>query len=260
MLTSKTTMIEFLSRQETLKLNKVFAAHILEWQSRYRPHPDYLYRHDQEYYDPVQGVARYYSPEECKKLNSDQAQEYDRKRDKVEVISLDGLYAGQSIYVFKHDTIDNYINHLANGFVGLANKLMWESVIFLADYAEPWYEGDNDFPPLGNAIRYFKSIGTTETFSGGIKVSIDDLPVFLKNYFWFRRCYASSPYHFFSSPGKNVVLSLCQYGNIHFDYYSDEYKTEIEGHAKEIGMIKIDRCFEPFSEKGAIEGRHMKLK
>jgi len=253
-------MIELLNRQETLNLNKIFAAHIIEWQSRLRPHPDHLYKPDQEYYDPMQGVVRYYSPEECKKLNNDWAEEYERKRDKIEVISIDSLYAGTTIYVFKYDTINNYINHLANGFTELADKLKWKSVIFLADYAEPWYGGRNDFQPLEDAIDYFKIIGATDTFTGGFKVDLYDLPQFLKNYFWLCRCYASSPYRFFSSPGKNVVLYLCQYGNIHFHYFSEEYKKEIEAHAKDIGMIKEDQCFEPFSETGALEGRSMKLK
>lgn len=253
-------MIELLTRLETLKLNNEFAAVILEWQSRYRPHPDHLYKPDQEYYDPVQGAIRYYSPEECLKLNNERAEDYESKRDKIEVIPVESLYIGTTIYVFKHDTINNYINHLANGFTALADKLKWESVIFLGDYAEPWYEGDHEFQPLQDAIGYFKSIGATDTFTGGFKVDIRDLPRFLKNYFWLCRCYASSPYRFFSSPGKSLVLYLCQYGNIHFHYYSQQYKKEIEAHAKHIGMTKAEQCFEPFSETGAIEGRRMKLK
>lgn len=72
------------------------------------------------------------------------------------------------------------------------------------------------------------------------------------------RCNASSAYSFFSAPEIDLVMYLCHYGNIHFFFYSEDYKKEVGRQATVVGMIEVEKCYEVFSESGAIEGRQMK--
>jgi hypothetical protein len=62
------------------------------------------------------------------------------------------------------------------------------------------------------------------------------------------RCNAALPCCYFSGIHKDVILSVCKEGNIHFEFYSDKIKQEIDVLAVTLGMEKITTCYSNFTE------------
>ena len=121
----------------------------------------------------------------------------------------------------------------------------------------PWLGQQNDYKPVKKAMDYLKGIGTTDDFAGGFKANGTDLEKLSDNLFWIFRCNASLAYCFFSGIEKDFVGSICQYGNIHFHFYSETEMIQTKNAALDLGMIEIEKCFENFSETGRIEGRRL---
>lgn len=256
-LPKKTVMIELLNRQQILQLNKTFAAFIGYWQdAQYNPlRDDNKYTAGEMYENADDEKPRYFSQEECDQLNEERLEEYNKLKDDIKTISLEDKYQGQLIYNFPAAPINSYVKNLSEGIVTLATELKWGSVIFLLDFAIPWFYQNNDYPPVKNALAYLKKIGVDDEFTGGFKADGHDLAELVKNLFWLIRCNAALPYCWFSGINKDFVGDICKYGNIHFRVYADRQKTEIQDKAGKMNLIEIDECYENFSETGAIEGR-----
>jgi hypothetical protein len=255
-------MIELLSRSQTLALNKTFAAYIVQSQDiQYNPaHEQISFTPGQPYYDPVKGEAVTYSRRECKKLNDALLKTYNENKDSVETETLDGKYAGTSIFNFPPNDIDSYVETLAEGMVEMSEKLGWLSVFVLPDYSIPWLKQENDYAPVKRSLSYLQKVGVANDFAGGLNANEEDLKTLMKNLFWIFRCNASQAYCFLSAPEKALVIYLCQYGNLHFHFYSEQCKTETKKCLDDMGLIEVNECVEPFSASGSIEGRQMKLK
>ena len=253
-------MIELLNRQQILNLNKTFASFIIDWQEeQYNPELENNKSKAGLMYDIVLNKPRYYSQEEVDQMNAERLKEYNRKKDNIETIPIEEKYTGTIIYNLPYAEIDDYAQSLAKSIVILSEKLGWESVIYLPVYRMPWLGQQNDYKPVKRAINYLKSIGTTDDFAGGFKVNGTDLEKLLNNLFWIFRCNASLAYCFFSGIDRNFVGSICQYGNIHFHFYSHAEMIDTKNAAIDLGMIQIEKCFENFSETGRIRGRRLDL-
>jgi hypothetical protein len=253
-------MIELLNRQEILKLSKAFASFIINWQDQeYNPSQEYNTYKAGMMYDMKLGKPRHYSQEEIDLMNAERLEEYNSKKDNVVTGSIEENYSGTLIYNLPSAEISDYIENLAGSIETLAEKLDWEAVIFLLVYADPWLEQQNDYKPVKSALKYLKSIGVTDEFTGGFKANGNDLKELVKHLFWIFRCNAALPYSFFSGINKDFVGSICKHGNIHFHFYSENEYFEIRNKCLDLGMTQIERCFENFSETSAIKGRKLAL-
>ncbi|HEX5154406.1 MAG TPA: hypothetical protein VFW07_23330 [Parafilimonas sp.] len=249
-------MIVLLGRNDILKLNKTFASFIINWQEQaYNPALEHNRYQAGTMYDVHINKLRYYSQEEVDRINEERLEAYNREKDTMETIPIEDKYIKTLIYNFPYAPIENYTENLAAGILTLAEQLNWEAVLFLLVYPMPWLGQTNEYAPVKKALNYLKSIGVTDDFTGGIIANGADLEELLKYLFWICRCNAALPYCFFSGIETAFAGNICQYGNIHLHFYSETEMIKIRRAAYDLHMIEIRKCFENFSETGAIEGR-----
>jgi hypothetical protein len=254
-------MIELLDRQQIFKLNKTFASFIAGVQNAmYNPMLDYNKYTPGVMYVDSSDKPRFVSQEECDKWNEQAFESYLKRKDKVEPFAIDEKHAGEVIYKLTSAAdIPAYIDNLSDTIVAFADRLHWQAVVFLLDYSTPWLHQDNDYKPVKEALDYLKSKGVDAHFNGGFKASGEDLKELIKNLFWLIRCNAALPCCYFSGIDKEFTADICQYGNIHFHFYSQHDKMEVENLASELGMVSVENgnCMDNFSSTGAIEGRQI---
>lgn len=254
-------MTELLDRQQVFKLNRTFASFIADVQdAKYNPTKDYNKYEPGEMYVDDSDKPRFVSQEECDKWNAEAFEEYLKRKDSIEPFSLKDKHAEEITYKLLHTAdIDNYIDKLADTIVALSDRLNWKAVIFLLDYSTPWLYQDNDYKPVKNALAYLKHIGVDSNFNGGFKASGQDLKELTKNLFWLIRCNAALPSCYFSGIDTGFTADICKHGNIHFHFYSQQDKIQVDKLAKELGMTDIENedCFDNFSTTGAIKGRQI---
>lgn len=253
-------MIELLNRKEIFKLNKTFASFIVDVQdTTYNPTHEHNKYEPGEMYVEDYEQPRFVSQEECDKWNEQAFEEYQKRKDTIDTVSIREKHKGESIYNLPNTEIDKYIENLADTILELSDRLQWKSVIFLLDYSTPWLYQDNDYEPVKNALKFLNRLGVDKKFIGGFKASGNDLKELIKNLFWIIRCNASLPACYFSGIETEFIANICEYGSIHFHLYSDKDSWEIKKTAKEIGMMRIEggRCIENFSEMGAIKGQEI---
>jgi hypothetical protein len=135
------------------------------------------------------------------------------------------------------ETFDNYILYVeAQSTIGLCNSLSkeltkllkalnYESVAFLGDTTVPWLFREHDYKPVKRGLDYLVANKISKSFNGAIQVDIEDMPEFIKHLFWLVRCNGIVFYAHFSDPEFNIMVSICQYGNIHFSILNK--KTDI---------------------------------
>jgi len=132
------------------------------------------------------------------------------------------------------ETFDSYILYVESGnTTGLCNKLSkeltkllnllkYESISFLGDTTIPWLYREHDYKPVKRALDYLKKNKISKSFNGAIQVDIKELPQFTKHLFWLVRCNGIIICSHFNDPGFNIMVSICQYGNIHFSTLNEE--------------------------------------
>jgi hypothetical protein len=253
-------MIELLDRQEIFKLNKTFASFIVDIQdTTYNPTLDHNKNEPGEMYVDDNELPRFVSQEECDKWNEEAFEEYQKRRDYLETISIKEKHRGGIIYNFQKDRIDKYVENLAESISALSNKLQWKSVLFLLDYPTPWLHQDNDYEPVKNSLNFITGLGVDKHFIGGFKADGNELTELTRNLFWIIRCNASLPICYFSGVNTDFIGNICEYGSIHFHFYSDKASSEIKKAAADIGMIEVEdgRCIEDLSEMGTIKGQEI---
>ena len=246
-------MEKLITRDRALK-NKVFASFIGKWQKRFDPREDSYMTNPGKYYDWELDKERHYDQAEIDKINKKELDEYLVRKDNVKIQEFQ--YFGELKYNLKLCDVFIYSIEIGKIFEQLSNELGAE-LIFILDYNVPWLSQENDFKPVLKALNYLKEIGATKEFNGAFKLSGDELAEFGQNLFWIIRCNASLPYCWFSTDRHQFVGTVCKYGNLHFETYSDRIKKQIVKFADKHSLIKIDECIEGFSTKGGIDGRQI---
>ncbi len=254
-------MTELLNRQQIFKLNRTFASFIADVQdTQYNPTLDYNKYKPGEMYVDDSDKSRFVSQEECDKWNAEEFEKFLKRKDRVEPFPLKYRHAGEVTYKLSHTAdIDSYIEILADTIVILSDRLNWKAVIFLLDYSTPWLYQDNDYKQVKKALDYLKIIGVDNNFTGGFKANGQDLKELTKNLFWLIRCNAALPSCYFSGVDTGFTADICKHGNIHFHFYSQQDKIEVDKLATELGMTDLENgdCFDNFSATGVIKGRQI---
>ncbi|MEO6149559.1 MAG: hypothetical protein ABIP28_05335 [Mucilaginibacter sp.] len=141
----------------------------------------------------------------------------------------------------------------------LITSFKTEALLFLGETKTPWLYQSNDYKPVKESLEYLSANKVSKSFNGALKVDLNDLPEFMKHFFWLVRCNASLPYFNFSDVGFNIVGSICQYGNLHLSILNEETDKVFENailHTK-FEMLDGNNCYEPFSKSGAISNRQI---
>lgn len=113
-------------------------------------------------------------------------------------------------------------NQLSKELTKLLKLLKYESISFLGDTKIPWLYQEHDYKPVKQALDYLKENKISQSFNGAIQVDIGEVPQFIKHLFWLVRCNGIIIYAHFSDPDFNIMVSICQYGNIHFSSLNEE--------------------------------------
>ena len=254
-------MIQTLSRKEILKMNKSFAKFISDIQDiKYNPATEenkytegYMILDEDE-------EARFVSQDESDIMTQTEYKEYLSIKDNIEFPQFTNKYFGNKVYNLPNNEVDIYVENLAKTIEKFCKNLKWESVLFLLEYPTPWLSQKNSFKPVKNAIKYFKKLGVKRKFIGGFIANGEELKELIQNLFWLTRCNAGLPICYFTGINSKFTANICQYGNIHFEFYSKKSKNQIEKNASKYNLIEIEdgRCLQNFNESRKIKGRKLK--
>lgn len=226
---------------------------------------DALYNPLNEHNKYKQGILwienRLATQEECDQLNKEALEDFLKNKDDFAAFYINEKYKGQIVYSAKKTNLSDYPQNLASSINLLTNNLNWQPMTFLFDYAVPWLSQDNDYKPVIKTLDYLRSLGIDDNFAGGFLASGIELKEFLENLFWLVRCNASLPVCYFAGVESESVLSLCQYGNVHFEFYSEAEKLMVQRESSEAGLLEVrdGNCIEEFSRTGSIKGRQIKV-
>ncbi len=250
-------MIKLLIRKEALEINPLFASFIVSVQdAKYNPSKDYnIYKPKKMWVDHV---LRFVTQEECDKWNLKELEDFNKGKDYFEKsLNLKEKFCGSKTFGFEINSIENHIEKLSESIEKLSLKLN-QQFLFLLDYSTPWLYQENDFEPIQTAYKYLNSIGIDKEFIGGIQCSGDELKTFISHLFWLVRCNTSLPECYFGGENTSFVMSICKHGILHFEFYSEEEKSQIIKYCKELGMTEIEKmCYDTFSDSNTIEGRQI---
>ncbi|RYD83594.1 MAG: hypothetical protein EOP53_00395 [Sphingobacteriales bacterium] len=249
-------MIKLLTRKEALEKNPLFASFIVSVQdAKYNPAKDYHMYKPQKMW--VDDVLRFVTQEECDQWNLEELEEFSKRKDSPTLlVDLKDKFSGSKTFGFEPTSIENHIEKLSESIEKLSIKLN-QSFFFLLDYKTPWLYQENDFEPIQSAYKHLNSIGIDKEFVGGIQCSGEELKTFISHLFWLVRCNASLPECYFGCEKSSFVMSICKYGIVHFEFYSDKEKSQIIKYCKGLGMIEMEECYDTFSDSNAIEGRQI---
>jgi len=106
-------------------------------------------------------------------------------------------------------------NKLSRELAKLLTLLNYTEMNFLGESSIPWLYREHDYRPVKQALTYLSDNEISKSFNGAIKISIENLPEFIKSLFWLVRCNGVVMYVNFSDNGFNFTGSICQYGNLH---------------------------------------------
>jgi hypothetical protein len=110
---------------------------------------------------------------------------------------------------------------LSSELAKLYENLKVENVIFFGDYNRNWIskftEERKDIKALIDSVDYFKDLKVGKRFNGAVKVSIAELPEFIKHFFVLTRCDGEFAYYHFLDEKENLLGFIHYSGEVRFD-------------------------------------------
>lgn len=114
----------------------------------------------------------------------------------------------------------------------LMTSLGIEYLVFLGDTDQQWLSKRalerKDYVPFAIAVRYFLQQQIDPAFNGGVKVSADDLEIFLNHFYTFVRCDASLPYFHFIDNNQQILGTIHYSGQIRIDRFNEHADQAFE--------------------------------
>jgi len=139
---------------------------------------------------------------------------------------------------------------LAKAITTLGNELDFKELYFLGDSTAPWLYRNHSYKPVAKASVYLANEGITTTFNGAIKVSSNELSLFLKHLFWLVRCNGVVFHPHFTDAGYNIVANICQYGNLHISTLNEATDDMLNTVIAEAGFEHVDGNCGGYAIKG----------
>jgi hypothetical protein len=126
----------------------------------------------------------------------------------------------------------------------LMKGMGFQEMYFLGDTTSPWLFRDHDYKPVKQALEYLEQHKITRSFNGAIEVDERHLPVFLRHLFWLVRCNGVLFTPYFSDAGFNLMISMCQYGNIHVSTLNQQADESFNTSVFNTGLkfLNEERC------------------
>lgn len=125
----------------------------------------------------------------------------------------------------------------------LFEKLEIDSLIFLGDEAITWrFREHIDFvKPVKKAFKYLKALKIKKKFNGGLELSLAEAFCFWKHLAWLSRTNGILQYVHFIDKEQHLILSICQYGNVHVSVRNKE-TDELFRNLLEQSKLNIRPC------------------
>ncbi|MGB8192289.1 MAG: hypothetical protein WCF67_10240 [Chitinophagaceae bacterium] len=165
------------------------------------------------------------------------------------------------ILTLSSKSIKAHIKALGIELTGLTKAFNADVLIFLGDTETPWLHQQNEYKPVQEAQQYLVANKIGKRFNGALQADTAELPVFIKHLAWLIRCNASLPYFYFTDPGNKILVTICQYGNLHLDTLNAEADKMIKAfmHSSKLQYGNNSSCYNQFGKTGAISGRQITI-
>lgn len=124
-------------------------------------------------------------------------------------------YGHYILYVEAKSTI-GLCKNIAGELLKLIRGLNYQQVVCLGDQSTPWLFREHYYKPVKEGLNYLVQKNASKSFNGAFQIDLTDLQEFLRNIFWLVRCNGIVFIPHFSDRDFNIIVSVCQYGNIHF--------------------------------------------
>jgi hypothetical protein len=154
-------------------------------------------------------------------------------------------------------SVKGHATLISTALTRLIRGMEFDSLIFIGDSNIPWLKQDNNYPPVKTSFQFFQENGVGRKFNGALKIRTPLLTGFTKHLFWLIRCNANLPSIHFSDPAQQVLISICKYGNIHFDTLNKTIDDLFMATLDKSGLKQLEhlKCYDPFTTNGKIKGR-----
>lgn len=181
-----------------------------------------------------------------------------------EVKEEEEYYAPKTFYSYiltlASKSFKGHLNLLGVELSNLVQNLGSDTLLFLGDNELPWLNQLREYKPVKEAQEYLSGNKIGKRFNGALKVTVSELPTFVKHIGWLIRCNAALPYFHFVDAEQNILGNICQYGNIHLYGLNKETETLVSSFiAKSNFELSDENCSDSFSKNGAIKGREIIL-
>jgi hypothetical protein len=123
-------------------------------------------------------------------------------------------YNNNILYVEAKSTI-GLCKNIAEELSKLIRLLNYDQLLFLGDTNTTWLFRSHDYKPVKAGLDFLIKKKVSKSFNGALQVDLTELSEFLKHIFWLVRCNGVVFTPHFSDSGFNVIISICQYGNVH---------------------------------------------
>lgn len=152
-------------------------------------------------------------------------------------------YNNYILYAEGRSTI-GICRNVSIGLSVLIKKLEFRELSFLGDTTSPWLFRDHDYKPVKQGLDYLIQHKISKSFNGAIQVDSIDVLEFLKHIFWLVRCNGIVFTPHFSDQDFNALISICQYGNIHFCTMNEEVDVAFNRAILDTGLhfLNESRC------------------
>lgn len=150
-----------------------------------------------------------------------------------------------------------HVKTLGKELAKLTKAFQSDTLIFLGDTETPWLYQTNDYKPVKEAQDFLVNNKIGKRFNGALQVDTAELPIFIKHLAWLTRCNAALPYFHFTDQERNIIGSICKYGNLHLDTLNEQADKTLKLFVDTSGFEYGDQnsCYNWFGKTSAISGR-----
>lgn len=227
------------SREEILQINPVFTTHLIEVQKA--KYIQQKFEADEVVYDPEFEKTITLTEEDANRINKEYSEYYKTHSDADPHLSHNKKYDETLNFISSQKEPQAYITAIATMLESLRRSLKQEHLLILGDWSTPWLNQENDYEPVANALNYLKE-KVDDDFNGGFVLKEKELEEFIPHLFWLVRCNASLPEFLMSYNNCSFIVSICQYGTVHFEFYDAKEKKNVLSILRSNGFTEVEDC------------------
>ncbi len=238
--------MKYKTRQDILKLNKVFTNHLLRVQrAKYAPDCEYLA--GEEIYLNESDETVVLTKEQAEKLNAEEQEYFELNKDSNPFGCAENEnWTGSAILISNKKDPNSYLHDLGISLEKLRLATQSQNLMVLGDWATPWLHQDNDYKPVKETLDWLKTQIDTE-FDGGFLLNEVGLIQFIPRLFWLTRCNTALPEFMMTFENYKTVISICKHGCLHIDSYNQVELDNLIELYQRFGFKQIENCYEPIN-------------